>query len=407
MPLLLPLALSLLLLSAATACVVDRVGGAFSKPPETLTESSRQDTRKLIDQAFSGIDASLLVDYHTHLIAIGTSVEDAFVNPRMRGGASIDRLKFQVFASASGITNLADADREYVARLVRLIRSQKQHGKHHLLAFEKYYNPDGSDNPRKTNIYVPNRYVVEVARAYPDLFVPVASIHPYRRDALTELEKWARAGVRFVKWLPNAMGMDPADPAVEPFYLKMREHRMILLTHAGKEEAVEANEDQRLGNPLRLRRPLDLGLRVIAAHAASLGTCEDLDRRGGKGADCFELFLRMMDEPRYHGLLFADISAITQYNRMPAPLSKILTRPDLHSRLVNGSDYPLPAINILIRTRSLARDGFITPDERRALNEIYDHNPLLFDFVLKRTLRHPESGQKLSPSIFMANPGLE
>jgi mannonate dehydratase len=115
----------------------------------------------------------------------------------------------------------------------------------------------------------------------------------------------------------------------------------------------------------------------------------------------------MMDDARYRGRLFGDISAMLQFNRMPEPLLALLERPDLHPRLVNGSDYPLPAINWLIRTRSMARAGFITAEERQALNEIYDFNPLLFDFVLKRTLRHPETGQKLSPSIFMANPGLE
>jgi hypothetical protein len=31
---------------------------------------------------------------------------------------------------------------------------------------------------------------------------------------------------------------------------------------------------------------------------------------------------------------------------------------------------------------------------------------LLFDFVLKRTLRHPESGEKFSSLIFAAHPGL-
>ena len=76
-------------------------------------------------------------------------------------------------------------------------------------------------------------------------------------------------------------------------------------------------------------------------------------------------------------------------------------------RLVNGSDYPLPAINSLIWTRSLVRSGFITAEERQSLNEIYDYNPLLFDFVLKRTMRHPETKQKLATSVFMENPGLE
>ena len=187
----------------------------------------------------------------------------------------------------------------------------------------------------------------------------------------------------------------------------MKKYRMILLSHTGEEQAVEAEENQRLGNPLLLRRPLELGIRVIMAHSASLGTCDDVDHGGGKSADCFDLFLRLMDEVKYRGLLFGEISSMTQFNRMPGPLAKLLTRQDLHPRLVNGSDYPLPAINALIRTRSLASQDFITTGERQSLNEIYDHNPLLFDFVLKRTLRHPKTRQKLAASIFMANPGLE
>jgi predicted TIM-barrel fold metal-dependent hydrolase len=256
-------------------------------------------------------------------------------------------------------------------------------------------------------MYVPNDYVVELARRHPDIFSPVISVHPYRWDALVEIDKWAEAGVKYIKWLPNAMGMDPAAQSVEPFYRRMKQHNMILLSHAGEEQAVQAEEDQRLGNPLRLRKPLDIGVRVIVAHGASLGGCDDLDTPGSEKIPCFDLFLRLMDEPKYVGRVFGEISAMLQFNRMPGPLAALLKRPDLHPRLVNGSDYPLPAINSLIWTRSLARAGFITAHERQALNEIYDHNPLLFDFVLKRTVRHPETKQKLAPSVFMENPGLE
>ena len=206
---------------------------------------------------------------------------------------------------------------------------------------------------------------------------------------------------------PGAMGMNPDEPIIDPFYRLMKQHRMILLSHAGDEQAVEADEDQKLGNPLLLRRALAAGVRVVMAHAASLGECADLDAGRAIKTSCFDLFLRMMDEPRYAGLLFGEISAMLQFNRMPGPLRGLLERQDLHARLVNGSDYPLPAINWLIRTGSMATAGFISAEERKALNEIYDYNPLLFDFVLKRTLRHPKTGQKLAPSIFMANPGLE
>jgi predicted TIM-barrel fold metal-dependent hydrolase len=398
-----PIAIGALLLSG---CLIDHIGGAFTRQPDDLERTSSTTARKLIDQAFEGIDPARLVDFHTHIIALGTSGSGGFVNPRMRRGVNIDRLKFLIYASAADIKNIDDADRQYVERLVLLARGIKRHGKYRILAFDKNYNRDGVVNLSKTNFYVPNQFVVDLAHQYPDIFTPVISVHPYRVDAMVELKKWAKAGMKYVKWLPNAMDIDPAYRSVEPFYRQMKQHNMILLSHGGDEQAVEAAEDQRFGNPLRLRKPLDMGVRVIVAHAASLGTCDDYDN-GGKKTRCFDLFLRLMDEPKYVGLVFGEISAMLQFNRMPVPFATLLKRQDLHSRLVDGSDYPLPAINALIHTRSLARDGFITAEERTALNEIYDYNPLLFDFVLKRTMRHPETKQKLAASVFMENPGLE
>ena len=76
-------------------------------------------------------------------------------------------------------------------------------------------------------------------------------------------------------------------------------------------------------------------------------------------------------------------------------------RTDLHPRLLNGSDYPLPAINVIIRTGELLELGYITEEERGYLNEIYDFNPLLFDFVVKRTVRGP-NGERFAPEVFYA-----
>jgi mannonate dehydratase len=77
------------------------------------------------------------------------------------------------------------------------------------------------------------------------------------------------------------------------------------------------------------------------------------------------------------------------------PLSAVIEREELHGRLVNGSDYPLPAINLLIRAKPLVRAGYIDAEEAASLREIYGFNPLLFDFVLKRVLR---SGGKAFPA---------
>lgn len=199
------------------------------------------------------------------------------------------------------------------------------------------------------------------------------------------------------------MGIDPADPRCDPFYKKMRELDLILLSHGGEEKAVQAEEDQKLGNPLLLRRALDHGVRVIVAHCAGLGQNEDLDDRDKQRRPNFDLFIRLMDDKKYEGLVFGEISAMTQFNRCGNPLTTIIEREDLHERLVNGSDYPLPAVNVLIRTRTLVKNGYITAVERQCLNEIYDYNPLLFDFVLKRTIKLPGTRKRLPASIFMTH----
>jgi len=184
------------------------------------------------------------------------------------------------------------------------------------------------------------------------------------------------------------MGFDPADPRCDPFYERMRALDMTLLAHTGDENALAAGRDD-WGNPQRLRRALDLGLRVVFAHCATLGESEDLDDpRRGKVAN-FDLFLRILAEPRWRSLALGDLSAVYFRNRDPRVLRTLLERTDLHERLVQGTDWPLPAIRILTSTRKLEGAGLLTRDESRALEEVFEYDPWLFDLVLKRTLRGP------------------
>lgn len=385
-------------------CLIHSIGGAFTKQPEELNSKLSTKSSDLVKRAFDDIDPSRLIDHHVHIAGLGVGGTNAFVNPKMLTWRHpFHRLKLKVYMSSAGVSDEDNADPQAAARLADLVKSIKDHGKHRLLAFDKNYRKDGTVNLEKTEFYVPNEYVFELAERYPDLFVPNISVNPYRPDAIEELEKWARRGARIVKWLPNAMGIDPSDEKCDPFYQKMKELDLILLSHGGEEKAVEAEEDQKLGNPLLLRRALDHGVKVIVAHCAGLGTNEDLDTRDRREVDNFDLFLRLMEEKRYEGLLFGEISAMTQFNRSGKPLRTILAREDLHERLVNGSDYPLPAVNLLIRTRPLVKQGYIGRSEAGSLKEIYDYNPLLFDFVLKRTLRLPGTSRAFPASIFMTN----
>lgn len=389
-------------------CLFKHAGGAFTHRPEELKERLSPRASDLVKAAFADVDPARLVDYHTHVAGLGTDGTGNEVNPKMRTWRHpFHRAKFAVYLSAAGVADLEHADAEFAQRLVRLVSNIEHHGKYRLLAFDKHYNRDGTANPSKTEFYVPNEYVFDLAAHRPDLFEPVISVHPYRRDALEELERWAHRGGRMVKWLPNAMGIDPSDPACDPFYEKMKELRLVLLSHGGEEKAVEAEEDQRLGNPLLLRRALDHGVRTIVAHCASLGENEDLDDPARRRVHNFQLFVRLLHDRRYDGLVFGDISAMTQFNRVGEPLSTVIAREELHGRLVNGSDYPLPAINILIRTKPLVRAGYLTAEEGVSLKEIYGFNPLLFDYVLKRCLKLPGTNRRLPPSLFHANPALD
>lgn len=389
---------------------VSSLGGASTRQPEEAATGLGSAARALVDQAFADIDPARLIDHHTHVVGLGTAGTGAYVNWKMQRPVNypFKRLKFAVYADAARIRDLDQADQQWMQRLTQLVEAIPRHGRHLLLAFDQHYDHAGRVITDETEFHTPDAYVFQLAEARPDLFVPAISVHPYRKDAVQALERGAARGARFVKWLPNAMGIDPADPQVDAFYDAMKRLGMVLLTHAGEEKAVDAEEAQKYGNPLRLRRALDKGVTVVVAHCASLGQNADLDapEAGRPQVDNFDLFMRLMDEPRYVGLLFGEVSAMTQANRLATPLATLLTRTDLHPRLINGSDYPLPAINVVVRTGALESAGFITAEERAALNEIYDFNPLLFDFVLKRTVKAPGSGERFAASIFHENPAL-
>ena len=65
---------------------------------------------------------------------------------------------------------------------------------------------------------------------------------------------------------------------------------------------------------------------------------------------------------------------------------------------------PLPGVDLLIWTRRLVDLKLITAAERKALNELWKQNPLLFDFVLKRTLKDPKTSRRFETTVFQRSP---
>lgn len=352
--------------------------------------------------AWEGLDAREVWDTHAHLVGIGDSPSGIFINPKMESMLSPENyLRRLFFLNAGCAYDLpgGSVDRAYLRRLIGLMDAMRRGTKVLLFAFDRVYGEDGRRQDALTSVYVPDGYVREVARENPRYFEWVASVHPYRRDCVEALEQAKKDGARAVKWLPASMGMDPASPRCDRFYEAAARLKLPVISHAGLERALIGTDTQDFGNPLRLRRALDAGVRVVVAHCASMGQDRDLDKGdNGPYLDSFLLFTRLMQNNKYEKNLFGDISAMTQINRAGPALAKVIERSDWHPRLLNGSDYPLPGVMPLFSVNYLVSLGLVAESAAPVLREIREHNPLLFDFVLKRHLR--SNGKSLSTNVF-------
>ncbi len=398
----------LVLIGLAPAYLGARLGGGFTHAPEDAVFMLSPPARQLISRAFEGFEDGELADYNVHVLALGTAANDGYVHPHLREWwHPLARFRFGVLLSAAGVRHPGKADEEYVARLLRLGRGFPLSVTRYLNALDGYYTPDGRLNRFRTRAFVPNGYVARLASRYGDAFRIVVSINPYRQDALAALDRWARAGIRMVYWLPVAQGIDPADPRLAPFYAAMKRHDLTLLVHVGANSDIDTPGARDRGSPLRLLPALDAGLRVVMLTGGSLGTSPDPEAADGAEVANYRLFLRLMNEPRYRDQLYGDISALFYADRSHEVLSRFLQRRDLQSRLVYGSDYPFSAINVRIRLGHLERGGFISAGERRSLAEIYRYNPLLFNFVLARTVHLPHTDVHFDDTLFQRRPVLE
>jgi mannonate dehydratase len=354
----------------------------------------------LVRAAFDGIDAAALWDVHAHLLGTGDSGSGCTVHPSMsQWWRPIEVLRRQAILNAACVDGTAaSVDRAYVGRLRSLCEDFPAGARWLLFAFDHAHRDDGAADPDATTFHVPDRYVREVAAAAPQRFGTVASIHPYAGDALPRLERALAAGTLAIKWLPSAMNIDPRDARCRPFYERLAAARVPRIVHFGEEQAVPGAGRAEFGNPLLARAPLEAGVRVIAAHCASLGHALDTDRRSAPRVPAFELFARLMDERAHEALLLGDISAVFQINRKVDIARRLLERDDWQPRLLHGSDYPLPGIPVLTRPRRLVDAGLLDAAAVPLLVTIREHNPLLFDFVLKRSLRW--NGRALSITVF-------
>ncbi len=87
------------------------------------------------------------------------------------------------------------------------------------------------------------------------------------------LTQWGT--IQFTFFSLNIPRIDPSDPICDPYYEKMKELHMVLLCHTGMEHAVDPpGIDNGLGNPLRLRRPLNQGTPLVTLPDCTRSLCD-------------------------------------------------------------------------------------------------------------------------------------
>jgi predicted TIM-barrel fold metal-dependent hydrolase len=307
------------------------------------------------------------IDIHVHLVGVGTGGSGCWMSPALRR-----RPVFRYLRWRFGITDeqlRISVDQEWATRIAGAVRESGL-DRAAVLGFDGVYDSAGRLDESRSQLVVPPAWVFEACRLHPDALLPAPSLNPFRRDALERLEECIERGAVLLKWLPSAQGIDPASPALGPFYRRLADARLPLLVHAGGGEQTFRELDPALNDIARLRAPLEAGVVVICAHS---GAPVVLSRRPDQTPLLRELLLGYPD-------LWVDNSGMANPSRFPS-LPRAADDPLLVERTLYGSDYPIPS-SALFYPRRLGP---------RAVREIQaESNYFDRDVRLKRALGYPD-----------------
>ena len=265
------------------------------------------------------------LDMHVHTAGMGYGDSGAFVNAQMA-----DSYKFPIYLWAMGVSEselIEHGDGVVIRKLADAISDSQRVSSAIILAMDGVIDEHGKLDRQRTQIYVPNQFVAREVARYANLEFG-ASINPNRKDAIPRLRAVKAQGAKLVKWIPNIMHIDPANPDHEPFYLEMARLGLPLLSHTGQERSFSGARDE-YGDPRRLSLALQSGVTVIAAHIATTGANEGTDN-----------FARIMPMFEQYPNLYTEISSLTQVNKLNY-LASALENPDVTERMLYGTDWPL------------------------------------------------------------------
>jgi hypothetical protein len=304
------------------------------------------------------------IDLHVHIVGNGAGGTGCWL--RVNGW----RRPFAAFMlrhiGLPGSALSGDLDRLYAERLLQLVRESSLEAAV-ILAHDQVYDAQGRVIEGAGSFFVPNDYVLQLAREHPE-FLPAVSIHPARPDAMEELERCLAEGAVMMKCLPNCHNIDCNDRRYTRFWERLAGAGLPLLAHTGGEHTVPVVRRE-FSDPRILRLPLECGVTAIAAHCGT--------KSGVFDPDYFGVFVEMS---RKYPNLYGDSSAFNvpiRGQHVPE-----CVREPLASRILHGSDYPVPVFGHWAWTR-----GLISWEDFRRCEGL--SNVLERDYQLKRAMVFP------------------
>ncbi len=303
-----------------------------------------------------------IIDWHAHVAGLGYGDSGNFINKDMRNNFRFGFFMRWMLVSEKELKQ--HGDQIVVKRLSEKLAKSKYVDQAVVLALDGVIDETTKQLDKSlTQLHVSNTFVATETKKYSNLLFG-ASINPRREDAIELLEKVVAQGAVLIKWIPSIMYIDPSDEAFIPFYKKMAELNIPLLSHTGMEKSFATAKDE-LADPKRLELPLSLGVTVIAAHIATTGESD--------GQDNFERILPMFDQ---YENLYTDISSLTQINKL-GYLAKALKHPGLQDHMIYGTDWPLQYFPVVSPWYHINHVGFKHASKLNGVKNQWDRDLLL------------------------------
>jgi predicted TIM-barrel fold metal-dependent hydrolase len=254
-----------------------------------------------------------------------------------------------------------ESERHLESLLAQTIEQTRELDAAVVLAFDAVHDRDGRLDEANTHLYVTNDYVIELARRHPKMLFG-ASVHPYRKDAVQEIERCVAAGAVLLKWLPIVQNFNPADERCFAVYEALAHYKLPLLSHTGGEKTLP-RLDESVADPMLLVPALQRGVTVIAAHCGT--------KSWWREPDYLPQFVRLAREYEH---LYGDTAALNVPSRSYA-WDTLLEHEDLRNKLVHGSDWPIISLPPLKRLGAM-----------RAVTMMREKNWMRRDVRIKREL---------------------